>query len=249
MKRLLHFVLVMFISTSVMAQPEGETFPDFTYTDLDGVTHNLQTYLDQGKTVVIDVFATWCPNCQQSVGGWESLYNLHGQGGDGTMVLLSFERDANTSNEEQYIIEYGIESPVITEAEDVIDELWNITYQPRYFVICPDGSFEYEGASPIYSNPQPLIDLADNCEEVLDVKELAEINFTISNSNDVDVLNYQMDQSQVYFEIFNLLGSKISSGQLENNVGQISIAGLQSGVYLIRLNTKSKSVTLRFIKG
>ncbi|MFT4660665.1 MAG: thiol-disulfide isomerase/thioredoxin [Patiriisocius sp.] len=248
MKRILQLLLALLISTSAIAQPDGETFPDFTYTDLEGVTHNLQTYLDQGKTVVIDVFATWCPNCQQSVGGWESLYNLHGQGGDETMVLLSFERDASTSNEAQYISMYGIESPVITEAEDVIDELWNITYQPRYFVICPDGSFEYQGTSPIYNNPQPLIDLADNCEEIVGVEELEDINFSISNSNNVDVLNYQMDQTSVNFEIFNLLGSQISSGQLENSVGQISIAGLQSGVYLIRLSTKLSSVTLRFVK-
>jgi len=248
MKKLIFILATVLLTSPFLAQPDGEIFPDFTYTDLEGTTHNLQSYLDQGKTVVIDVFATWCPLCQQSVGGWEALYNLHGQGGDGSMVLLSFERDANTSNEEQYILDYGVESPVITEAEDVIDELWNITYQPRYFVICPDGTFDFQDTSPIYNDPQPLIDVAENCEEVVGIDELLDLNFEISVSNNDEILNYQMDQSKVNFDIFNLLGSQISSGQLKDQVGQIDIGALQSGVYLIRVTASGVSSTLRFIK-
>ena len=247
MKGFLFAILFVSLTLSSIAQPDGEIFPDFTYTDLEGQTHNLQSYLDDGKTVVIDVFATWCPNCQQSVSGWEDLYNLHGQGGDGTMVLLSFERDPSTSNEAEYIEDYGVESPVITEAEDVIDELWNITYQPRYFVICPDGTFESELNSPIYSNPQPLIDMADNCEEVVGIEDVDALRFDIGLTD--NFLNYISSETNLNYEIFNALGSQISNGQLIDSNGQIDISNLKSGIYLFRVNNGNTSSTLRFVKG
>ena len=39
---------------------EWGTFTNFTATDMDGVSHNIQDYLDQGKYVVIDFFCAWC---------------------------------------------------------------------------------------------------------------------------------------------------------------------------------------------
>jgi len=246
MKKTFTSLTILMVCLLGYSQPDTEIFPDFTYTDLAGQTHNLQAYLDEGKTVVIDVFATWCPNCQQSVPGWETLYNQHGQGGDESMVLLSFERDPNTSNEGEYIEMYDIHSPVITEAEDVIDELWNITYQPRYFVICPDGTFESELNAPIYSNPQPLIDLADNCAEVVGIEEIENLDFNIHASN--DLLTYTGTNANLDYEIFNSLGSRIAYGTLKENKGQLFIDYLRSGIYLMRVSNENAKTTLRFVK-
>lgn len=248
MKSLLLFVAVLTLSLQSYAQPVGDTFPDFTFTDLDGVTHNLQTYLDEGKTVVIDVFATWCPNCQNSVPGWEALYNLHGQGGDESMVLLSFERDPNTTNEAQYIQQYGLESPVITGAESLINSTWNVTYQPRYFVICSDGTFDDVFSTPIGNNPQPLIDQADNCPSVINgIEELRtdDFNFFIQNGA---TINYQSTYSNLDYQILDVTGSTVKFGQLESTQGLIDVADLYNGVYLISLRNDNSVITLRFLK-
>ena len=39
--------------------PDGSIAPDFTATDINGTTHNLQSYLDEGKSVVLLFDATW----------------------------------------------------------------------------------------------------------------------------------------------------------------------------------------------
>lgn len=249
MKRLLLSCVSAVLMLSAFAQPAGDIFPDFTYTDLEGTEHHLQSYLDEGKTVVIDVFATWCPVCQSSVGGLEELYHTYGQAGDGSMVVLSFERDPNTSNEAQYAANFGVESPIITGATDLIAAEWNITYQPRYFVVCPDGTFQSELVTPIYNDPQPLIDLSEECEisTGLGSSEL-ESEFTLINSSFNQVLHYQSSVDGVQYRILDLTGAQSQEGRLNVGRGSLELSSLQQGMYLLHLTDGKSVLTKRIIK-
>src|ERR1041385_9992 len=42
---------------------DGSVAPNFTFTDMNGNTQDLYTYLNAGKSVVIDISATWCSPC------------------------------------------------------------------------------------------------------------------------------------------------------------------------------------------
>jgi hypothetical protein len=52
MKKLFLSVFILLTSVVTFAQPT--VAEDFTVTDIDGVQHNLFTYLDQGKYVYVE---------------------------------------------------------------------------------------------------------------------------------------------------------------------------------------------------
>ena len=73
-----------FFNSQVYSQlADGSIAPEFTLTDIEGNTHTLYDYLDQGYTVFIDFSAVWCGPCwgYHTSGALESLYENHGPDG------------------------------------------------------------------------------------------------------------------------------------------------------------------------
>jgi len=83
-KILLGLIAATSIAFSANAQlAEGSVFPDFTLTDINGNVHNLYSDLNSGKTVFIDISATWCPPCwaYHNSHALDTLYAQHGPAG------------------------------------------------------------------------------------------------------------------------------------------------------------------------
>jgi len=53
----------------------GFQAPDFTLADLNGQKVSLSDY--EGKVILIDFWATWCPPCKDSIPFLESLYQRY----------------------------------------------------------------------------------------------------------------------------------------------------------------------------
>src|SRR5574344_1270396 len=72
---------------------------NFVATDINGVEHNLQTYLDAGKTVIIDLFGYWCGPCWSlhNSGALEDFYNTYGPAGTDEAVILMVETTSDCS--------------------------------------------------------------------------------------------------------------------------------------------------------
>lgn len=176
MKKLLLAAIIICASWASEAQiANGSTAPDFTVTDVNGNVHVLFDYIAQGKTVLIDVSATWCSPCWSfhHSGTFEKLYNTYGQGGSGEIVVLFVEGDSNTSldclygiSEENLTWGNWVEHssfPIINSSE--LAELYEVHYFPTFFRICPDGKVN-EIQQP--SNGIPGLDVAffrDNISE------------------------------------------------------------------------------------
>jgi PKD repeat protein len=142
------------------------TFTNFTATDMNGVEHNIQSYLDQGKYVAIDFFCAWCPPCWQyhQSGIFENLYETYGQGGSGEFVVLLVEDETTntaaqitgtSTNQQHSGYSQGDFTNNGTNPVPIIDATTPLSghvslyegYVPSIYLICPSG-YAYD----IYDN-------------------------------------------------------------------------------------------------
>lgn len=154
MKKLL-LMASLIASTGAMAQlPDGSICPDFTGTDLNGVTHNLYDYLDQGYTVVVDVSATWCGPCwgYHTGGALENLWDTYGPGtSENKVIVLMIEGDGSTTladlqgstgaTQGDWIT--GTPYPIIDNA--AIANTLQIGYYPTIYTVCPNRVIRESG--------------------------------------------------------------------------------------------------------
>ncbi|MES2588415.1 MAG: T9SS type A sorting domain-containing protein [Bacteroidota bacterium] len=189
MKKII-FSLALLTGINVNAQlPDGSIAPDFTLTDIDGVSHNLYTYLDQGKTVFIDVSATWCGPCWgfHESGALDDLWAAHGPaGGNGVnanttddVIVIFIEGDGTTTDAElhggtgsQGDWVTGVHHPIIdlasgAEATNFNDD-YAIGYFPTIYKICPNRIISEPGqatAAQLYAGvatcPPPAFQSVD----------------------------------------------------------------------------------------
>lgn len=242
------FAVLLFPLIS-FSQPEGDVFPDFTVTDIEGNEHHLQAYLDEGKTVLIDVFATWCGVCINSLPAVESVYETYGPDGDNSLVMFLFENDASTSNEATYASSYNITSPIIADGLAEI-ESWNTLYQPNFFVICSDGSFDYYFGG-VYSGNLVLSNMVETCASNATGIFENEEDFSLSfYTNPVSTtLDFELNRdSFIRYSIYDLSGKSILSGSSDSRRNSIELSELENGIYFIQLSDKKNIITKKFIK-
>ena len=141
---LLYSLLAVYLlgfNNTIEAQPHTPYAPDISLEDINGNTETLYSYLDEGKYVVLDFFATSSTPSLNSREGLQNLWNAHGPNGDDKAMILSLEIDPETNNEATIITDYGIEYPVITELTG-IEETYGIPAFPMFIVVCPDRTWK-----------------------------------------------------------------------------------------------------------
>jgi hypothetical protein len=150
MKKFTTFLFSLLLSASAFAQlPNGSIAPDFTGVDINGNSWNLYDILNSGKSVIIDVSATWCGPCwsYHQTGALEELYAAHGPAGDDKLMVLWVEGDAstnsacltssvgcNSSTQGNWVA--GTDFPIIDDAS--IGDALQIGYFPTIYLVCPD---------------------------------------------------------------------------------------------------------------
>lgn len=148
MKKITLLFAAMLASWGAEAQlAPGSLAPDFSVQDINGNTHTLSEYLAAGKTVIIDISATWCGPCWNYHNNLvlDDMYYCFGPGGSDEVVVLFVEGDPQTTLADLHGTGFNTQGDWVTGSpypiidSGMIADLYDIEYFPTVFRICPDG--------------------------------------------------------------------------------------------------------------
>ena len=123
---------------------KGEMAPDFIGTTLTGETIKLSEL--RGKTVVINVFASWCGPCQLEAPHLAQVYNDLG-GDDIEFIGLNFEE--NRSEVAAFQAEYDWVFPVVLNQDGALTDIYHPIGLPTSWFIDPQGVIQYVHIGPV----------------------------------------------------------------------------------------------------
>jgi thiol-disulfide isomerase/thioredoxin len=124
-----------------VAPPAPARFPDLEFTSKSGRPVNLSDL--RGKVVLVDVWAAWCPHCQNEVSHLKTLRDELA-GTDFEIVGLSFSR--NEEEFEAFLNEREVDWPQRLELDGFkseIGEALGVRAVPWHFLVDRNGNYEH----------------------------------------------------------------------------------------------------------
>jgi thiol-disulfide isomerase/thioredoxin len=121
--------------------------PDWSVTLPDGKTASAKDY--DGKVVIVDFWATWCPPCRKEIPGFIKLQKEYGEKG---LAIVGFSFDRDQAAHDKYVKDEGMNylsifamnesgKTVIDAFQKVIGEIKGI---PTTLVIDRKGQIVYK---------------------------------------------------------------------------------------------------------
>ena len=117
---------------------QGQVAPEFNLKTPEGGTLSLSSL--KGKTVVLDFWASWCPDCRKDAPKIVRLFKEYHQKG---IEFVGISMDTDVEAWQKAVKQYGIEYPQASELkkfkETDIAKSYGIKWIPSIVVIGPDG--------------------------------------------------------------------------------------------------------------
>ena len=134
----------------------GQRLADFSLKTLDGGEFRLADC--RGKTVVINLWATWCNPCVKELPWFEALYQAHRD----DVAVLAVHSDLVTDDVAQYLSKFDYAFPfAMDETGSVIAALGGSTMLPQTIVINGTGVVTYNQVGSVtYEKLETLVNEA-----------------------------------------------------------------------------------------
>jgi hypothetical protein len=257
MKKIFTLISLGLISVSTFAQV-GAVAPNFTQKDLNGTSHDLYTYLNAGKVVIVDMSATWCGPCWNfhAAHYLKDLYTEFGPTGTNQVVILFYEDDVATTLADLNGTTSGTQGNWVTGVPyPIINATASLPTQygsgyPTVSVICPKDKKIMDNLAALSSlsamrtsvkniisscsatsvGRSNVINLQDATIAPNPTAEITTLNFSIENDVTAKVSLYS-----AIGQLISVTTQQVVSGQ---NSIELNLAGLNAGTYFVKVSTK-----------
>jgi peroxiredoxin len=112
----------------------GSPAPPFSLRTIDGRTVSLDQY--RGKTLVINVWATWCPPCRQEMADLIASYPDLEKAG---VEFLGVDTTERAPIVRAYVVAKGVPYGQAIDSDESFSKAYDIQYFPTTFVVDPSG--------------------------------------------------------------------------------------------------------------
>ena len=134
----------------------GEVLPDFSLRCVDGSSFSLSE--QRGKTVVINLWATWCTPCVRELPHFDRLLRERGE----KVAVLALHTPPVTADVESYLAEFSYGMPFAVDEDGSLASLLGASsVLPQTIILSPDGVVTYNQAGSLsYEDLCALVDRA-----------------------------------------------------------------------------------------
>jgi len=138
--RLRFLTLAICLGAWIAAGCSKPMAPDVHFTALEsGEKKKLSDY--RGKVVLIDMWATWCGPCRQTMPIVERMYNQYGEKGLEVIAITGETAPAVRA----FLKDNRMNQPVYLDTDNSVSESFKSTAIPDCVVVGKDGSVLYRG--------------------------------------------------------------------------------------------------------
>jgi peroxiredoxin len=119
---------------SAAAPVVGAPAPDFTLTDLEGVSYTLTEL--QGHAVLLNFWATWCYPCREEMPLLDSAQARYTQAG---LIVLGIDADESAEHVAEFRDELDVTFPLLLDPGGDVQQLYRIRGYPTTFFVDAEG--------------------------------------------------------------------------------------------------------------
>lgn len=261
MKTIRTFLTIALISIVYLlpAQlPDGSVAPNFTLKDLNGNSHTLYDYLNQGKTVYIDFSAAHCPSCwaYHNTNALKNLYLANGPTGTASqdVMVLFIELDPNNGLNEFLGISGSTQGDWVTgkpypffnpEGADrkVIDD-YQAYFYPMIYGICPDKSTKFLGQQ----NAMQLYTYTTGTCKTNAIANPMLSGINIFPNPVAHTLTIDNTKGEYTATIQDMTGRVVATRKIAFGQTEWTVNELPAGMYLLEVKDEQHSYYQKFLK-
>jgi peroxiredoxin len=116
---------------------EGNQAPDFTLETLNGKPLRLSDM--RGKTVIMNVWATWCPPCRAEIPDMVAFYKEVQKKNAVILGVNLTETESSVLNVKRFVQGMGMQFPILLDKKSKVANMYQVTIIPTSFIIDGNG--------------------------------------------------------------------------------------------------------------